>query len=419
MKTGSTWSTIRYSWATGVTATGDYAYQAVLMNDVHMSHAMEFPYPQSMATCVTCHEGNMAQITDDALFTADTCQSCHVLQGIEAWPEDAGATLEGKYAQPHRPPPLEFLWTRAGVEGFHNIGQDCRACHETVIDVAPTFAEYHNGYDARISDANGVRHADTYTVAIDDVNLTNNLLAVTFSASDPAIVPYVYISFYGWDSKHFIVASHTRDGSTACTSRGDPAGCRMEYSPGDTNPLFTETGTGPWTVTLDMAAYLPTASLTDDIPTLITNGDIKYAEITLAPRLYQNSGTADEVRLGLNAVTQTVDVAAGSLVAGYFKDANAIVDATKCNACHDQLAVTFHAGSGRGGDIVACKNCHVTTNPGSHLEMASRLDHRIATFTRSIPSSRSTRTKLRRMTIRSLTHGMLSTRATCSRTSRH
>jgi OmcA/MtrC family decaheme c-type cytochrome len=158
----------------------------------------------------------------------------------------------------------------------------------------------------------------------------------------------------------------------------------MEYSPGDTNPLFTETGTGPWTVTLDMAAYLPTASLTDDIPTLITDGVIKYAEITLAPRLYQNSGTVDEVRLGLDAVTQTVDVAAGSLVAGYFKDANAIVDAAKCNACHDQLAVTFHAGSGRGGDIVACKNCHVTTNPGSHLEMASRaIDsyvHAIHTF---------------------------------------
>jgi OmcA/MtrC family decaheme c-type cytochrome len=60
------------------------------------------------------------------------------------------------------------------------------------------------------------------------------------------------------------------------------------------------------------------------------------------------------------------------LVDDYFKAANATVDVEKCNACHDQLAVTFHGGSGRGGDIVACKNCHVTTSPGSHLEMASR-----------------------------------------------
>ena len=29
------------------------------MNDVHMSHAMEFPYPQSMSNCVTCHEGKL------------------------------------------------------------------------------------------------------------------------------------------------------------------------------------------------------------------------------------------------------------------------------------------------------------------------------------------------------------------------
>ena len=33
-----------------------YAYKTRLMNDTHMSHAMEFEYPQSMANCATCHE---------------------------------------------------------------------------------------------------------------------------------------------------------------------------------------------------------------------------------------------------------------------------------------------------------------------------------------------------------------------------
>ncbi len=39
-----------------------YAYIANVMNDTHMSHAMEFAYPQTMANCVTCHEGKLAQV---------------------------------------------------------------------------------------------------------------------------------------------------------------------------------------------------------------------------------------------------------------------------------------------------------------------------------------------------------------------
>jgi len=366
-------------WATDVVPTGDYAYIANVMNDTHMSHAMEFPYPQSMANCATCHEGKLTETLANTNFTLATCKSCHALQGIDARPElvdDLGVVVreEGKYYQSHRAPALEYLWEDGGVDGFHDpvTAPNCQLCHAPVADggIARTFSEYHSGYDAQISDPSGVRHADTYTASIDDVVLTGNLLAVTFSVSDPAMVPYMYVSFYGWDSKHFVIASHSRDGSDLCTSRGAPTGCRMEYSPGDTNGLFTETGTGPWTVTLDMAAYVPTDTL--DIPTLILDGIIKNAEITLAPRLYVDAGTVDEVRLGLDAVTQTFDVAAGGLVAGYFKDANATVDVAKCNVCHDQLAVTFHGGSGRGGDIVACKNCHVTTSPGSHLEMQSR-----------------------------------------------
>ena len=45
-----------------------YAYRTTLMNDVHMSHAMEFPYPQSMSNCVTCHEGKLDNILTDENF---------------------------------------------------------------------------------------------------------------------------------------------------------------------------------------------------------------------------------------------------------------------------------------------------------------------------------------------------------------
>ena len=44
------------SWATGVAApAGLYTYEGSIVNDTHMAHAMEFPYPQSMANCSTCH----------------------------------------------------------------------------------------------------------------------------------------------------------------------------------------------------------------------------------------------------------------------------------------------------------------------------------------------------------------------------
>ena len=126
-----------------------------------------------------------------------------------------------------------------------------------------------------------------------------------------------------------------------------------------------------------MAAYVPVN--TASIPEMIASGQVTKAEITVTPRL-----TLDGVRVGLDAVTQTFDLDTGTNVDGYYKGPNAVVDVNKCNACHDQLAVTFHSGSGRGGDIVACRKCHNTTFDGSHLEMNSRSTenyvHAIHTF---------------------------------------
>ena len=46
-----------FDWATGVALpAGKYDYTANIMNDVHMSHAMEFPYPQSAQNCNTCQQ---------------------------------------------------------------------------------------------------------------------------------------------------------------------------------------------------------------------------------------------------------------------------------------------------------------------------------------------------------------------------
>jgi OmcA/MtrC family decaheme c-type cytochrome len=49
-----------------------------------------------------------------------------------------------------------------------------------------------------------------------------------------------------------------------------------------------------------------------------------------------------------------------------------VVDAKKCNACHDALGTTFHNASYGGNNVVACRTCHVTSSGGSLLEMQSR-----------------------------------------------
>ena len=357
------------NWATGAPETADYSYLATVMNDTHMSHAMEFPYPMSMANCNTCHEGKLAVVLDDSEFTAETCKSCHAVQGLDAWPEDAGTTLEGMYAQPHRAPPMEFLWTRGGVEAFHDIGLNCQACHGTAG--FSTFADLHSGYDDHIYDASGVKYADQYTVSVDNVTVAGDLMTIDFSSNDPAIVPEVLVSFYGWDTRNFIVGSHERDANTACQGRSP--GCQMEYVPessgGSANPLFTEEAgsvPGAWSVTLDMSALQLTK--TDLIPQMIADGVISKAEISITPEL--ELGGQDVV---LAAVSETFDLTGSQIIADYFAGANATVDLDKCNACHDALASTFHDGSGRGGDgIQVCKACHTTTFPGSHLEQASR-----------------------------------------------
>ena len=310
------------AWANGDPLTAEeqtlFAYQRTLMNDTHMSHSMHLPYPQSMQNCDTCHKGaQLAQVLDDTNFTAETCQSCHPVRGINAQPGEI-------YNQSHRAPALDYLWTRGADLSFHDITSTCTGCHGA--GVASSFTAYHTGYDVNITADTGQRYADLYTVSIDQVTLAGNLLTVNYSSTDPAVVPELLVSLYGWDSKHFIIASHTRDGSDLCpSSRGD--GCRMEWEPGDTSPLFTEDAAsvpGNWMVTLDLAAYVPTTFLPDDIPTLIADGVIKKAEVTVTPEFAV--GGVDVV---LSAVNETFDLGTSLIVDDYFKGANATVSTDK------------------------------------------------------------------------------------------
>jgi OmcA/MtrC family decaheme c-type cytochrome len=350
------------NWATGQASTFDYSYIANLKNVTHMSHAMELPYPQSMANCVTCHEGNIAAILDDANFTAQTCKSCHVENGVGAWPEAVGATPAGLYAQDHRPPPMAYLWAKAGVEGFHDYTLDCQQCHDGSVP-AITFDQYHTGYDTQIYNAAGEKYSDLYYATIESVSMAGDVMTIRVTTSDAEVAPYLYVSLYGYDTKNFIVPSHDRDS----------ANLRLEFTLGsDDNAIFTSdpanTATD-FTVYVDLAAYGRTPS----IPELIADGTVKAAQVSVNPRVTLADGT----RLALESANAPYDIVGSVFPADWFTGVASTVDNAKCNACHDTLgSSTFHTGNGRGAaddsGATVCKHCHNTTYGGSHWEMQSR-----------------------------------------------
>jgi OmcA/MtrC family decaheme c-type cytochrome len=347
-----------------------YAYRTTLMNDVHMSHAMEFPYPQSMSNCVVCHAGKLGVVLTDNNFVVETCKSCHAVTGPADYPDTKPQTFYAKKA-----PPLSVILP-AGV-GAHNppFATACNVCH-SAAGGAPLFNTIHNGYDQTIySDAAGTKYSSIFVATIDNASIDNaNLLTIGFSATGSAngltadnVVPTVLVGLYGWDTKDYIVGPHDRD---IDTSRN------LEIAFGTTHPrmTITSTGSGTWRATANLAAW----------DNLIANGTVRKAEIAVMPRLVNPALNSGDNVVALNAPSRTFNLKTNAFVANYYSGTNEIVSVSAgCNNCHDALADTFHSPD-RGGNIVVCRLCHITKDPGSHLEMQSRsIDsyaHSIHTF---------------------------------------
>lgn len=322
-----------------------YAYKTRLMNDVHMWHAMEFAYPQSMKNCLTCHAGKLDTVPADANFKAETCISWHSIDGIKAKMTAAA-------------------YNHASVV-TDLTGSDCALCHKATGGVGPSFKTIHKGgYDSKIYSTAGVRYSDAFKVTIDSASVASNKLTVKFSATGTAgslaatdITPTVMVGLYGYDSKDFIVAAHGRD---ADRNR------LLEYVVGSTNPRFTTVSAagGKWEVTADLSMWA------DKIAAKV----VKCAEIAVMPELKDAAGTV----LGLNTPSRTFDLTKNAFDDAYLGDIVKVLKTTDangkvtgCNTCHDQLATTFHSGI-RGGNIRVCRICHEVSNGGSHLEVQSR-----------------------------------------------
>lgn len=336
-----------------------YAYKAKLMNDVHMSHAMEFAFPQSMKNCVTCHAGKLDRALDNVNFKAETCKSCHAVDG-----------LKGMMTAAIFPHTFQVADLDASV---------CTLCHKDTGGEARGFAAIHGGgYDAKIYTSTGQRYSSTFTVKIDSATKTGNTLTIKFSATEAPdiaglsaedITPTVLVGLYGYNSKDFLVAAHgtAADGKYNleymwdCVDLASCGGSTRTLSRNFPTTRFTQVGkttaagTTTWELTADLSLWADQ----------IADGTIKRAEIAVMPELKN----ADGVTLGLNAPSRTFDFARNAFDDTFFKDIVKV--STGCNTCHDQLATTFHSGN-RGGNIKACRICHVVSSGGSNLELQSR-----------------------------------------------
>jgi OmcA/MtrC family decaheme c-type cytochrome len=343
-----------------------YAYKANVMNDVHMSHNMEFPYPQTMQSCTTCHAGQLGDtaandIFADSKFVASTCVSCHSVEGLKTKMTANAATeiIHGGFIAKMDDPAQRDTVV-------------CTTCHGKDVRTAPTFATMHkSGYDPKIYATDGTRYSDTFVVTVDSAtyDAATHMLDIKFSASGAHgglsatnITPTVLIGLYGYDTKDFIVAAHGRD---------DGVNRNLEHVWGDGNPRFTDVSAsgGSWEVKADLSMWADK---------LAANADglvvVRRAEVAVMPSLSDANNTV----LGLNAPSRTFNFAANGFE-NYFTP---IVNVAKtphpttgsvdgCNTCHDQLATTFHSGT-RGGNIVVCRICHEVSSPGSHLEDQGR-----------------------------------------------
>ena len=338
-----------------------YAYKTRLMNDVHMSHAMEFPYPQSMSNCVTCHEGKLDTILTDANFKIETCKSCHPMTGAVATAaegEDPAYDTTGLA--------LKTILPEA-IHGALDLNTtDCTTCHSEGKAAKP-FNQIHTGYDKAIYTAEGLKYSEAITVTVDSATFDGSLLTFSFSAAQnpsladldvSTITPTVLVGLYGWDTKDYIIGPHERlsddNGDGAIDSKDKRA---LEFVVGEEHPRFTTSSAagGQWEVTADLSGWAD----------LIADGTVKRVEIGVMPKLVN----ADGVTLALNAPSRTFDLGANAFADDFYAPIVKIADG--CNTCHDALATTFHSPD-RGGNIVVCRMCHITKAGGSHLELQSR-----------------------------------------------
>ncbi|HEX9116875.1 MAG TPA: hypothetical protein VGA61_12470 [Anaerolineae bacterium] len=338
-----------------------YAYPTTVMNDVHMSHAMEFPYPQSMSNCVTCHEGKLDKILTDANFTVATCKSCHPETGAKAPVAKEGDTP----AYDTTKLALKTILPKASHGTMDLNTTNCTTCHGEGKP-APSFKKIHSGYNKAIYTADGLKYSNAISVTITSAKLDGTKLNIKFKAGaqpglkdlDVAkIKPTVMVGLYGWNTKDFAFGPHERSFDDNKDGKIDSKDQRnLEYVVGEQHPRFTTASAagGQWEVVADLTAWADQ----------IKSGAVKRVAIGVLPELLD----ANKAAVAIDAVSRTFDLTSNKFDDKFFKP---IVQAQKCESCHAALGTTFHRPA-YGGDVVVCRMCHTPKTGAGHLEMQSR-----------------------------------------------
>ncbi|WP_242353442.1 hypothetical protein [Anaeromyxobacter sp. SG64] len=350
-----------------------YAYTANVMNDTHMSHAMEFNFPQSMANCVTCHDGKLDVILADANFKISTCKSCHPVNGKGGTDSKRAPALlgDGTTTNPGIMP--------AAIHGSMNLATtDCLTCHKA--GGARTFKQIHSGRTAAIYDDSGARFADAVKTTIDAASYdpaTYKLtvdIKMTGLAANALVKPTLVVSLYGYGTKDFVVSGHSTqaDGTTnleytyGAMQRANPTlssnSARLTLSPD-----APTAGTTSWTAVADLSLWAAKIG---------ADKQVQRVEIAFLPSVGRDQTalvSATNPAVAVTGKTATLDlVGSTTLVADASAYGKNIVDPAKCNACHDALGTTFHGPNYGSAGVVACRTCHTVQSGGSHLEMQSR-----------------------------------------------
>ena len=338
-----------------------YAYNTTVMNDVHMSHAMEFPYPQSMANCVTCHEGKLDKVLTDANFTIATCKSCHPVTGAKA------AAKEGEEpAYDTTELALKTIIPQALHGKMDLATTDCATCHGEGKP-APSFKQIHPGYDQAIYTADGLKYSDAISVTIESATLNGSKLNIKFKAAQKPDVknvdvtknmtPTVMVGLYGWDTRDFVVGPHERsfdDNKDGAIDSKDQRNLEAEVGAEHPRIKTVSAKGGAWEVEADLTPWAD----------LLKDGTVKRVEIGVLPLTVN----ADKTEIAVNAVVQDVRPQGQEVRRQAFAP---IAETAKCETCHAALATTFHEPS-YGGSVTVCTMCHIVKSGASHLEMQSR-----------------------------------------------
>ncbi len=344
----------------GLAVSQKYLYTANVMNDTHMSHAMEFAYPQSMANCVTCHEGKLGSILTAANFTLTTCKSCHPVTAADGTDAKRAPALTSVIPAGHFD--LGDLYNYTGMA--------CNTCHSDG-NALIKFSAIHTGYDKVIyADTAGTRYSEAFTAAITNASIAGNVLSFSVTVTENTdvagvsvadLAPLFYVAPYGYDTKDFVVGAVNQDTAAAIKTG-------WTVTPSET------TTTKTWAVTVDLATAATTWATrlaACPAPPEVQPagcGSIRRLELGVRPKLTRTfAGDTTATTLATDMVTKTFDLG-GNAFADFYAP---IVNPAKCNTCHDALATTFHSPD-RGGSVVGCRLCHVSLSGGSHLEMQSR-----------------------------------------------